>query len=60
MIVSDGFIIMYAKDDKAYPVVISKEELEYARILINMAFKDKTIKVIDTPMGDIVNYKDIK
>jgi hypothetical protein len=60
MIVSDGFIIMYAKDDKAYPVVISKEELEYARILINMAFESKTIKVIDTPMGDIVNYKDIK
>ena len=53
--IPDGFIIMYVKDEQAYAVPMSNEQFDTLQIFIPTILSPGTIKVIDKPMGEVVN-----
>ena len=56
----NGFMLIYAKDNKAHAVVMSNEQYNTLQALIPAIFGNETIQVIESDMGDVYNMADKK
>ena len=54
--VKDGLHLFYVKDEQIYPIALGKENWEMLQMLGN-TIAGNPIKVIDTPMGRVENWK---
>lgn len=51
----DGLALVYVKDSVAYPVALSKEQLEMLDITIGMCLSDGMKIIGDKPIGKVIN-----
>ncbi|AUN10404.1 MULTISPECIES: hypothetical protein [Clostridium] len=51
----DGLALVYVKDSVAYPVALSKEQLEMLDITIGMCLSDGMKVIGDKPIGKVIN-----
>ncbi|MBY6799500.1 hypothetical protein FCV24_14030 [Clostridium botulinum] len=50
----DGLALVYVKDSVAYPVALSKEQLEMLDITIGMCLSDGMKVIGDKPIGKVI------
>lgn len=54
---NNGLALVYVKDAVAYPIALSKEQVELLDVTIGMCLSDGMKVIGDKPIGKIINFE---